>query len=48
MPAERREQVTHAGIESTANRKNSPYWRKAVAFTGWHEPCDWRWSSTDL
>jgi len=36
------------GFESTGNRKNSPSWQKAVAFTGWHEPCDWRQSSTDL
>src|SRR6202521_2068980 len=22
-------------------------WRKAAAFKGWHEPCDWRQSRTD-
>jgi len=23
-------------------------WRKVATFTGWHEPCDWRRSSTVL
>jgi len=23
-------------------------WRRAAALTGWHEPCDWRQSCTDL
>jgi hypothetical protein len=45
---ERRERVTHVGIESTGNRRNSMSQRKAAAFMGWHEPCDRRRSSTDL
>ena len=23
-------------------------WRRAAALNGWHEPCDWRQSCTDL
>ena len=46
---ERREQVTRVGIEVNWKQEELDWsWRKAVAFTGWHEPCDSRRSSTVL
>ena len=48
MSVERREQVTHAELESTGDRRNSWFQRKAAAFFGWHEPDESRGSCPDL
>jgi hypothetical protein len=45
---ERREQVTHVGMESTGNRRNFLSWRKPAGFHGWHEPDEPRDSRPDL
>jgi len=47
MPMERRGRVTRVNIDgSTGNRRSPSCRRKTAVFSGWHEPCDWRQSST--
>src|ERR1700746_1892992 len=49
MPVERRERVTRVGIDGSTGNRRSPWCRRKTAvFSGWHEPCAWRQSSTVL
>jgi len=50
MPVERRGQVTRVLTNFGQLETGGTEWleRKVATFNGWHEPCDWRQSSTDL